>query len=236
MNANDYKKLQRRVYVLEQAVEALLEQDSKYLDRLPAFNDQDFRKELFVACTEHFQIGAIIETGTKWGNTTSYLARTEIPVHSSELVRSSFLIAQERLKHFQHITLWNLDSREMLKKLTSLLRDSSKVYFFYLDAHWYEDLPLLEEIELIAKNWKHFVILIDDFKVPGDSGYGYDDYGEDKALTTKFIDPVLKEQGLEIFYPSTPSSVETGARRGCAVLAKNSWVSEKLQEFRLLTT
>jgi prepilin-type processing-associated H-X9-DG protein len=52
----------------------------------------------------------------------------------------------------------------------------NKTTFLYLDGHWYADLPLQEEIDLIAANWNGFCILIDDFRAPGDEGYGYDFY------------------------------------------------------------
>ncbi|MGH7488291.1 MAG: hypothetical protein ACREMY_22235, partial [bacterium] len=60
------------------------------------------------------------------------------------------------------------------------------------------------------------VLMIDDFQVPGDPGYSFDDYGPGKALTSEYL-PELNGWGL--FYPCAPSSSETGARRGCAVLA-----------------
>jgi hypothetical protein len=54
--------------------------------------------------------------------------------------------------------------------------------FFHLDAHWEGDLPLQEEIEIILGRFPNFLIMIDDFRVPGDSGYGFDDYGRGKML------------------------------------------------------
>jgi hypothetical protein len=49
------------------------------------------------------------------------------------------------------------------------LRDSP--LFFYLDAHWNEDLPLAEEIDLIFSRSPCAVVMIDDFEVPGDPGF-----------------------------------------------------------------
>jgi hypothetical protein len=47
--------------------------------------------------------------------------------------------------------------------------------FFYLDAHWYDDV-LAEEFDLIAEHWARYVVMIDDFVVPHDPGYEYDTY------------------------------------------------------------
>jgi hypothetical protein len=57
---------------------------------------------------------------------------------------------------------------------------------------------------------------VDDFQVPGDHGYGYDNYGVGKALTREYIVPLVSQFELSEFYPRTPSSVETGGRRGSA--------------------
>ena len=59
--------------------------------------------------------------------------------------------------------------------------------------------------------------MIDDFEVPGDPGYGFDDYGPGKRLTAQYL-PDEDLAGWRRFYPSLPSSEETGARRGSCVL------------------
>jgi hypothetical protein len=62
--------------------------------------------------------------------------------------------------------------------------------------------------------------MIDDFQVPFDPGYGYDDYGPGKALTFEYIAPAIAENGLCALYPATPSGEEDGMRRGCIILGK----------------
>jgi len=215
----DYKKLQRRVHVLEQAVQALLERDSDFLHEFSPFNDQAGRLEIFDFLMSSLESDAIVETGTKWGNTTAYFARRfSGSVYSSELIRKTFLIARERLKHYSNVNLMQMDSREFLLKINE--NKSFEKPFFYLDAHWYEDLPLLEEINIIASNWNHYTILIDDFQVPNDSGYGYDDYGLDKALNFPYIENIVRDNGMDVFFPTLSSEKETGAKRGCCLIGK----------------
>ena len=60
--------------------------------------------------------------------------------------------------------------------------------------------------------------MIDDFQVVGDPGYGFDDYGETGRLTLDYLAP-LAGHGFSIFYPSIPSSEESGMKRGSVVLA-----------------
>ena len=89
---------------------------------------------------------------------------------------------------------------------------------FYLDAHWEDSLPLAEEVEIVLLRFKRFVIMIDDFAVPGDEGYTYDDYGLGKRLSLRDF-PFHKDLRVRVFSPNRHSSQESGARRGCIVLA-----------------
>ena len=59
--------------------------------------------------------------------------------------------------------------------------------------------------------------MIDDFKVPNDPGYIYDNYGPERALTETIL-PEEPLRGWTVFYPAVPSNEETGARRGSCVL------------------
>ena len=87
--------------------------------------------------------------------------------------------------------------------------------FFYLDAHW--ALPLREEVQIISDTWSDIVILIDDFQVPDDPGYGFDDYGEGLRLTAEYL-PEATWSRYAALYPVASSRVETGKKRGCIVL------------------
>ncbi len=77
-----------------------------------------------------------------------------------------------------------------------------------------------EELKIISNNWKDFVIIVDDFKVPGDEGYLYDDYGQEKSLTMSVFEKEFADNGLSCFFPSLDSIDETGAKRGCMYFAK----------------
>lgn len=232
----NYRKLQRRVYILEQAVEAVLERDSSYQDKFPAFNDQKIRKAIFQSILDSTSFDFIAETGTKWGNTTMYIASTTegIPIHSSELVRESFLISRERLKHFPMVKLENCDSRVFIEKLSADKKNLNATPFFYLDAHWNDDLPLREEVESIATKWDQFAVLIDDFKVPDDPGYGFDDYGNGNSLELNYLEDTIKSHNLKILFPFATSDTETGSKRGCAVLCPAGEIYNQLKSDSLL--
>jgi hypothetical protein len=111
--------------------------------------------------------------------------------------------------------LYRADSRIFLRWLLANPAIPKEHVLFYLDAHWGDDLPLMEELTIIAPNWSESAIVIDDFQVPGDSGYGFDDYGQQGRLTVDFL-PELAGWGA--LYPSAASAIETGGRRGYVVL------------------
>ena len=135
-----------------------------------------------------------------------------------------------------NIKLRQGESRVELKKLFEGPLDSlrNSPLFFYLDAHWNADLPLAEEIDIIFCRSPNAVVMIDDFEVPNDPGFAYDDYGPGKALNAEYVAPLVEAYDLAIFYPSALSHEETGLKRGCAILCKASVLGGKLQAIELL--
>jgi prefoldin subunit 5 len=61
--------------------------------------------------------------------------------------------------------------------------------------------------------------MIDDFEVPSDPGYGFDDYGPGKCLSLSLLS-WAKELGCRFFFPTVPAADETGERRGACLVAR----------------
>jgi len=202
------------------------------------FNGQPMRSALFRDIIANTQPRAIVETGTYLGFTTERLAETGLPVYTIEANSHFFGFARARFWRRHNVILVRGDSREILGGLLDgrLRALCSSPIFFYLDAHWNEDLPLAEELEIVFRRCPAAVVMIDDFQVPFDPGYGYDDYGPQKALTFYYILPVIRNHKLHSFYPSTLSADEGGTRRGCIVLAKDSALISTLSSLPLLRT
>jgi hypothetical protein len=212
-----YRDLLLRLNNLETALDTLI-QSPVYDGRDGVgFNRQEHRKKIFRELCGTFRFEAIVETGTWIGNTTGYMAlETKLPVYTCELNPRFHALARARLTNVPNVHFDLSDSRQFLKRLSGT-ELTQKRTFFYLDAHWYDGLPLEEELRSIAKNWKEFVIMVDDFQVPGDSGYGYDDF-YDQKLDFKTFEPLFSVLRLAVFVPSIASSDETGSKRGCVVL------------------
>ena len=229
------KSLLSRIASLELAVDSLIN-SPKYVDcEDGGFNGQLFRKTIFDELLKAFDFDVIMETGTLIGNTTGYMAKTSgLAVYTCESIDLRHTVAKMRLDCIPDIHTSLSDSRAFLTKLAST--DIRKKHvLIYLDAHWEDNLPLEDEIEIICNNWQRFVIMVDDFQVPGDEGYKYDDYGRHKSLSLRDFSDCFDRHDLIPCFPVLPSSEETGARKGCVVLARRGEASEKLNNLKTLS-
>ncbi len=208
-----------KLSVLETQFGSNIQGSSFWLKDAITLNGQDKRKEVFAEIISAVKLDGIIETGTNLGFSTGYFAaKTGLPVFSCEIDPMRFNLSQKLLlPYFSTIKLYNNNSVNFLKEFPA---DPKSIYFFYLDAHWYDFLPLKQEIEIISSRWEQFVIMVDDFKVEGDSGYGYDDYGSVGTLTLAYIRELVKRLNLAVYFPVFSSSEETGFRRGYIVLSR----------------
>jgi hypothetical protein len=185
------------------------------------FNGQQRRQELFSALIKTIKPAAIMETGTHLGTTTEFMADSGIPVYSVESNRRLYGFACARLWLKRHVTIRHGDSRQALRAFFAgpfRLREDGAI-LAYLDAHWNDDLPQADELEIIFQNCQAAVVMIDDFEVPGDQGYLYDNFGPGRVLNAGYIASVVESHDLAVFYPSVPSWQETGVCRGCVVLS-----------------
>ena len=231
---SEFAALARRVKNLENALDCVIDGQPWAASDEVGFNGQRERKRLFQQLMETFSFGAIVETGTWLGNTTGYLASvSNLPVYTCEINRHFHALARKRLERFANVHCSLADSRSFL---TGLSRGElvSQSVFFYLDAHFYSDLPLGEEFDIVASRWRNFVIMVDDFEVPGDPGYGHDDYGRGKELCLKRFHPIFVKHALVPLFPAAGSSEETGAKRGCVVLTRAGEWAERLGRLQSL--
>jgi hypothetical protein len=195
------------------------------------FNGQAGRRAIFDAIVSTVAPALIVETGTYLGTTTELMAETGIAIVSLEGNARNFGFARMRLRRFRNVELRFGDSRIEARRVLDLHRSALKgrPLFAYLDAHWNEDLPLAEELDVVFACCPNAVVMVDDFRVPDDPGYGYDDYGRGKALDQSYIAPAVAAYRLAVLNPVLRSAEETGQRRGCAILAnEEDWVEPLL--------
>ncbi|MGB3810717.1 MAG: hypothetical protein WA943_11525 [Parvibaculum sp.] len=177
-------------------------------------NGQTARLEIVRELIERCGVERIVETGTFRGTTTEWFATFNIPVLSFEVVPRFAAFSRARLKKSPHVRIEIENSVDGLKKIDGPVSERS---LFYLDAHWYDYLPLKDEYVLIREKFRRPIIVVDDFKVPSDSGYTYDDYGPGMALTLEYLSAAFDKKP-SVFFPKVSAKWETGLRRGCVVI------------------
>jgi hypothetical protein len=184
------------------------------LPELGPFNGQLKRQKIIRELLAATGFDEIVETGSFRGTTTRFLSDVSgLPVHSAENADRFYRYAAVKCRGLPGVRLYHADSRKMLHILSE--RPGNPALLFYLDAHWQEDVPRYQELEIIQARWSRAVVMIDDFRVPGDPGYQFTSY-HGTPLDVNYL-PELP--GWKAFYPKSDSADETGAKRGCVVLA-----------------
>jgi predicted O-methyltransferase YrrM len=139
-----------------------------------AFHGDKLYQQLVLTIITHFHASSFVETGTYLGETSEFVARTALPlpILTCEVRESFFRSAAKRLRKYPHVEVVEQSSVEFIwnaieKKLLGPMP------LFYLDAHWYDYWPLLDEVETITSHLSRCVMIIDDFQVPGREEFIY---------------------------------------------------------------
>lgn len=226
-----------RLRDLETAVSVLVNFPTYQPGADGGFNGLAGRKRIFEELLKKYRFSCIIETGTHIGETTGYLSvKSKLPVYSSEINPNICALARMRLKNISGIYLYHSDSREFIRELSTNPEIVRNEVFFYLDAHWEKDSPLVEEIEQIASRWEKFVIMVDDFQVPGDDGYGYDRHSAFRKMNISLIRSTIQNHKLRAFFPNIPSAEESvqPKPRGFVILTRDNEYADSLETIPLL--
>jgi hypothetical protein len=172
------------------------------------FAGQHCREAALDVLVAGFQPDAIIETGTFLGLTTRRLAAWNAPVFSVEVQPAWFHLARVHTRGQRRVTLICGDSVSGLRWVRDTIRPRRPLA--YLDAHWEARLPLREELETLLGAWDDVVTVIDDCRVPHDTGYGYDTYAGMAIEAERLALP----PSVQVSYPAASAREEGGARRG----------------------
>jgi len=188
-------------------------------------NDQTARQRVVRALIHAVQPAHAIETGTYRGVTTEWLARFGVPVLTIESEERAFLFARRRLARFGHVRVVRGDSVDVLRALPH----DDRVVFCYLDAHDPDHTPLRDELRAVVERMPRAVVVIDDFAIPDDAGYG-----ANEGIDLEALDRSGLPRPCGLFFPTVPSSEETGHRRGAAVVTWDRALAERIATVELL--
>ena len=196
-------------------------------------NGQTASLEIVRSIIEKCEIEQVIETGTYRGTTTEWFSQFGVPVLSAEINPRYASFAQRRMASRPNVHIECMDSLLALKNWSKVPEVVSRRTLFYLDAHWQQHLPLSHELQLIDHKFHSWIVVIDDFKVPSDSDYGFDDYGPGQVLDLEYINR-CNIRKIIAFFPIVTGKWETGRRRGCIVLAGCRDLAIKCSQISLL--
>lgn len=73
---------------------------------------------------------------------------------------------------------------------------------FFLDAHWWDNWPLEDEMEVITNHVGSAIIMIDDFKIPGDYRFKFDWYGRKECSLELIIPKMNKNNKYNLLFPN----------------------------------
>lgn len=112
-------------------------------------------------------VTSFVETGTFLAYTTGYVAAKHpaLPVFTCEINDQYHAACCEALRSFPNVRLSKESSEKFIDRLITE-KALGDLPMFFLDAHWYDYWPLPDEVANIARLPK-FIILVDDFMVPG---------------------------------------------------------------------
>jgi hypothetical protein len=158
---------------------------------------------------EKWKVGTILETGTYKGKSTRALADMGAEVITIEIEPE--LVEIEDLANVRAITG---DSVEFLDEAIVQMRVSQPI-LFYLDAHWREHSPLLDELGAIARLClrQKPVIVIHDFLNPEHPEYGCDTWDIGLyclPLIRLHLDMIYGEGGWEHYYNREAAGLKRG--------------------------
>jgi hypothetical protein len=163
--------LNRKLAAFFKMSEAATPADPTFISR--AFHGDQLCQAFVTSICSRLNISSFVETGTYLGDTSEYMARViPVPIYTCEVKESFYDSSADRLRRYTHVNVLCESSDRFIRRGIdqNLL---GKLPLFYLDAHWYDYWPLLDEIELINAQVPRCVVIIDDFQVPGRNDFSF---------------------------------------------------------------
>ncbi len=172
----------------------------------PLARDPQFAREL-VSLVTLGNCTSIIETGIFHAHTTQFLVNAfpdkriiSVEVVEEYVNNAKALFAKNDRVHIHHGN--SSDYLGMILRDTSVVGENP---FFFLDAHWYDYLPLLDELKHIF-TFGRGIICIHDFQAPDAPEFGFGSH-HGRPISLEMIAHVLEHPGLKYktYFPAVPS-------------------------------
>lgn len=191
----------KKIFTQNNTIKRSSRQISPFLD--VGFHGDEYLLKL----ADHLAVNSkvFIETGANVGSTLAYVARThpEVKCLSCEPDLDAHKEAMKNAGKYANVSVLRGTSQEFINYLTE---NEDWIFpepcFFWLDAHGYGfEWPLKDELEFITERFKSGFILIDDFKVPGNDQFGFDQYEEQICSFDYVKDALHSGIDYQLYYP-----------------------------------
>ncbi len=185
------------------------------------FNGDKHLEAEVLRLKKEFHIDVILECGTCLGSTTIWMAQNFQRTHTIEINQHYHEIAHKRMMEQSgtfkdHILCnWFGDSVKILPKIFKHTIEEFAIRekcMIFIDSHWQNNVPMLEELAIIAATNIRPVIIIHDFLVPGHPELGFDSY-HDQPFTFEWIQSSI-EKIYGTAYKYHYNTIASGAKRG----------------------
>lgn len=177
------------------------------------FEDEPFAGDViaeyeFIKLKKKFNIKNVVETGSYVFSTTKWLCENFDLVYTYENNEHFYGVGVDKVRTFTNVRAFLEDSISGLQKLKDKLPEPT---IFFLDAHWGEYCPLLDELDVISTLNTTPIIVIHDFKT-NNPDLGFDRYNEND-FCLEWIENHIKKiypNGFDYYY----NTQAVGAKRG----------------------
>lgn len=177
------------------------------------FEDEPFAGDIiaeyeFIKLKKKFDIKNVVETGSYVFSTTKWLCENFDLVYTYENNEHFYGVGVDKVRTFTNVRTFLEDSISGLQKLKDKLPEPT---IFFLDAHWGEYCPLLDELDVISTLNTTPIIVIHDFKT-NNPDLGFDRYNEND-FCLEWIENHIKKiypNGFDYYY----NTQAVGAKRG----------------------
>jgi hypothetical protein len=197
------KPIYKRSVVLPRVMSLIRRPRYRRMARLdaPPFNG-DRRMAQVVEFLIQCGVSSFVETGTYLGHTCRHIASShpQLSVSTIESNPDYFYASQTVLRHYTNVHAISGDSAVEIDRLVK--NRNSGIILFFLDAHWYDYLPLPDEIRSISSNLSEAILVIHDFQVPGRKDFKFDTCNGRTIGMEMLRESLVEGRLIHIFLPN----------------------------------
>jgi hypothetical protein len=169
---------------------------------------------------DDFGLRTFVETGTYEGDTSLLMSHFFDSVYTCDI--------EDHNKPIEFLLRRNLtfrvaDSRRFLEEMKARVVERT---FFFLDAHWYDDWPIREELSWVFTNSDRPVVVIDDFDTK--TGVDFDSF-QGRNLDMDLVAPLVPKD-YKFFYSGRTYRnrgmvflIPPGASYGCPIDGRDTY-------------